>query len=63
MQITTFVGGYCDDGEPCSGASVCGSKIHVKVNGITGELVPGTGIQFMNDPAGPFCGGFEGIIG
>jgi RHS repeat-associated protein len=58
-----WVGGYCVDGEPCSGVSVCGTKVHVKVNGITGAVVPGTGIQFTNDPVGPFYGGFEGIIG
>src|SRR5262249_51458984 len=56
-----WVGGYCDDNEPCSGGSLCGTKIHVKVNGITGDVFTNTQVIFTN--AGVAYGGFEGIIG
>lgn len=56
-----WVGGYCDHSTPdLPGVDNCGSKIHVKVNGVTGEVITNT--VFTNVYNGIAYGGFEGLI-
>jgi RHS repeat-associated protein len=60
-----WVGGYCDFSTPdLPGNDNCGTKVHVKVSGVTGQVLTNPlPIIFTNVYNGTPYGGFEGLIG
>src|ERR1051326_642044 len=57
-----WVGGYCDHHtDDCEAYDVCGNKIHVKINGVTGQVFTNSIIVFTN--SGVLYGGFEALVG